>query len=86
MEHKKFMEYEQFSEQLKALGIKKTEFMRYVGMGQSTIGTWSKAGQVPFWVKVHLDLLLRIKGLLPDLTHYSKLTQPISEPEGSSNE
>jgi DNA-binding transcriptional regulator YiaG len=64
------MEYSQFTQQLKALGIKKTEFMRYVGMGQSTISTWSNAGKVPYWVKVHLELLLKVKALLPDLSQY----------------
>ena len=64
------MDYQQFTQQLKALGIKKTEFMRYVGMGQSTISTWSNAGRVPQGVKVHLDLLLKVKALLPDLSQY----------------
>ena len=64
------MEYDKFTQQLKALGIKKAEFMRYVGMGNSTISAWSKAGEVPRWVEVHLDLMLKAKAMLPDLSQF----------------
>lgn len=64
------MDYQVFSDQLEQLDIKKTEFMRYVGMGQSTISTWSRAGKVPRWVEAHLDLMLKAKAMLPDLTQY----------------
>jgi len=77
------MEYDKFSQQLKALGIKKTEFMRFMDMNTGTISTWSKAGRVPRWVEAYLDLLLKAKAMLPDLTRH---TQPSSEPEDDSNE
>lgn len=64
------MEYNKFTAQLKTLGMKKTEFMRYVGMGNSTISSWSKAGEVPRWVEVHLDLMLKAQAMLPDLSQY----------------
>ena len=64
------MEYEKFTAQLKELGMRKTEFMRYVGMSTGTISTWNKAGKVPHWVAVHLDLMLKAKAMLPDLSQY----------------
>lgn len=68
------MDYQVFSDQLEQLDIKKTEFMRYVGMGQSTISTWSRAGKVPRWVEVHLDLMLKAKAMLPDLSQFKAKT------------
>jgi len=50
--------------------MKKTHFMRYIGMSTGTISTWSKAGKVPRWVEVHLDLMLKAKAMLPDLSLY----------------
>ena len=64
------MDYEKFTAQLKELGIKKTQFMRYIGMSTGTISTWNKAGRVPHWVEVHLDLMLKAKAMLPDLSQY----------------
>ena len=64
------MDYEKFTAQLDQLGMKKTHFMRYIGMSTGTISTWSKAGKVPHWVEVHLDLMLKAKAMLPDLSLY----------------
>ena len=64
------MDYDRFTAQLKELCIKKTEFMRYMEMNTGTISTWSKAGKVPRWVEAHLDLMLKAKAMLPDLSQY----------------
>lgn len=64
------MEYEKFTAQLKELGIKKSEFMRYIGFNEGTIGKWSGAGEVPYWVGLHLDLMLKAKAMLPDLSQF----------------
>ena len=79
----KRMEYDKFTQQLKALGIKKAEFMRYVGMGNSTISAWSKQGRVPRWVEAYLDLLLKAKAMLPDL---SQCKASSDQDEGGTNE
>lgn len=77
------MEYEKFSQQLKALGIKKTEFMRFMEMNTGTISTWSKQGRVPRWVEAYLDLLLKAKAMLPDL---SQCKASSDQDEGGANE
>jgi len=64
------MNYATFTNKLKELGIKKTEFMRHVEMNTGTVSTWSKTDKVPKWVELYLDLLIKIKGLLPDLSQY----------------
>lgn len=61
------MDYKTFTDKLNALGLKKTEFMRHVEMNTGTVSTWSKTDKVPKWVELYLDLLIKIKGLLPDL-------------------
>lgn len=62
------MDYKTFTEKLKQLGLKKTEFMRHVEMNTGTVSTWSKTDKVPRWVELYLDLLIKVKALLPDLT------------------
>lgn len=68
------MDYEKFTAQLKELGIKKTEFMRYMDMNTGTISLWSKTGKVPYWVGLHLDLMLKAKAMLPDLSQFKANT------------
>ncbi|WP_071466772.1 hypothetical protein [Polynucleobacter asymbioticus] len=62
------MDYETFSQQLKELGIKKTEFMRFMDMNTGTISTWSKTNKVPRWVEAYLELVLKAKDMLPKIS------------------
>ncbi len=64
------MEYDKFTAQPKELGIKKTEFMRYMDMNTGTISLWSKTGKVPRWVQAHLELMLKAKNMRLDLSKY----------------
>jgi DNA-binding transcriptional regulator YiaG len=61
------MDYKTFTDKLNTLGLKKTEFMRHVEMNTGTVSTWSKTDKVPKWVELYLDLLIKVKALLPDL-------------------
>ena len=74
------MEYDKFTAQPKELGIKKTEFMRYMDMNTGTISLWSKTGKVPRWVEAHLDLMLKAKAMLPDLSQYKASAGADNEP------
>ncbi len=74
------MDYDKFTAQLKELGIKKTEFMRYMDMNTGTISLWSNKGQVPRWVEAHLDLMLKAKAMLPDLSQYKAKTGADNDP------
>ena len=60
------MNYEQFSEAVASLGIKKSEFLRYLGMVPSTMAKWKINNEVPHLVSLHLDLLVKVNNLLPD--------------------
>lgn len=64
------MDYQEFTDKLVSLGLKKSEFMRYIGMGRTTITNWANDNKVPHLVALHLDLLIKIKGLLPDLSRF----------------
>lgn len=64
------MDYQEFSEKVKSLGMKRTEFVRYLGMSKNAYTKWSMENKVPHLVALHLDLLCKVSGLLPDLSQF----------------
>ena len=74
------MDYQEFSEKVKSLGMKRTEFVRYLGMSKNAYTKWSMDNKVPHLVGLHLDLLCKVATLLPDLDQYK------ANSEGSGDE
>ena len=68
----KGMDYQEFSEKVKSLGMKRTEFVRYLGMSNNAYTKWSMENRVPYLVGLHLDLLCKVATLLPDLSQFKK--------------
>lgn len=64
------MDYQEFSEKVKSLGMKRTEFVRYLGMSKNAYTKWSMENKVPHLVAIHLDLLCKVDSLLPDLSQF----------------
>ena len=64
------MDYQEFSNKVKSLGMKRTEFVRYLGMSKNAYTKWSMENKVPHLVGLHLDLLCKVGSLLPDLSLY----------------
>ena len=64
------MDYQEFSEKVKSLGMKRTEFVRYLGMSKNAYTKWSMDNKVPHLVALHLDLLCKVGSLLPDLSQF----------------
>ena len=64
------MDYQEFSSKVKSIGMKRTEFVRYLGMSKNAYTKWSMENKVPHLVGLHLDLLCKVGSLLPDLSQY----------------
>ena len=64
------MDYQEFSEKVKSLGMKRTEFVRYLGMSKNAYTKWSMENKVPHLVGLHLNLLCKVGSLLPDLSQF----------------
>ena len=73
------MNYQEFSEKVKSLGMKRTEFVRYLGMSKNAYTKWSMDGKVPQLVGLHLDLLCKVATLLPDLAQYKAKNESLSD-------
>ena len=74
------MDYQEFSEKVKSLGMKRTEFVRYLGMSKNAYTKWSMENKVPHLVGLHLNLLCKVATLLPDLSQFKAKSGADNDP------